>query len=363
MNKRVLPKYAYLCVVAFALVTGLWLFIKYAIGALLPLLSALIISSFIRPLARVLGKRSRASAKICGAVLVGIVVFATVYGIICIGIKLVGEMTDFIGSAVAGLEREDNIIKRVIDYANELRERIPIFSKLEDSGGAGLSSEIYNVLLDSARRLAANISAWVTSLAAGFIRALPDFLFSVVVFVLSLFYLTMDYDGVKCGIKKLIPEAYYTKASRICGGVAGAVSGYIRAYFVLMLLTFSELLLGFVILRIKYSFFLAFIIAFIDILPVLGVGTVLVPWAVMLFMSGSSGKAVGLLILFGIMYVVRQFSEPRLIGRFMGLHPLLTLSAAYVGYSFFGIAGMIISPVILYIVKLVVAESSEVSGK
>ena len=137
------------------------------------------------------------------------------------------------------------------------------------------------------------------------------------------------------------------------------MSGYIRAYLVLMLLTFGELFLGFAILRIKYSFFLAFIVAIIDVLPVFGVGTVLIPWAVILFINGHTGKAVGLLVLFGIMYVVRQFSEPRLIGRFMGLHPLLTLSTAYLGYTFFGITGMIISPIILYVVKLVVAESSE----
>ena len=360
MVKRSVSKYAGICIIVITITLSLWLTLKYALGALLPLITALLISSGIRPIAGTIGKKSRASTKICGAILVSLVVFAAVYGLICLGIKLIQEMTDFLGSTITGLEREDNMIRRVIDFFEGLRDKIPLFSKLEDSGKAGLSDEIYKVLIASARKAAAGLSEWVTAFAAGFIKALPDFIFSVVVFVISLFYLTMDYEGVKAGVKKLVPEVYYDKVRRICGGVAGAVSGYIRAYLILMLLTFGELFFGFVVLRVKYSFFLAFIVAFIDILPVFGVGTVLIPWSVILFMNGSTGKAVGMLVLFGIMYIVRQFSEPRLIGRFMGLHPLLTLSAAYAGYSFFGITGMIISPVILYIVKLTVAESSEV---
>lgn len=360
MRKSNISDYAALCIVILSSLIGLWLFLKYAAEAILPLASALLISSFIRPIAGTLGKKSRASTKICGGILVSLVVFAAIYGIFCLGIKLTREMMEFITGTLEGLEREDNLIRRVIDIFEGLRDKIPILAKLENSGNVGLSDEIYSVLLASAKRAAAELSDHVTAFATGFIKAMPDFIFSVVVFVISLFYLTMDFGGVKEGVKKLVPEAYLGKFQSICGGVASAVSGYIRAYLVLLLLTFGELFLGFAILRIKYSFFLAFIVAIIDVLPVFGVGTVLIPWAVVLFMNGSTGKAVGLLILFGVMYIVRQFSEPRLIGRFMGIHPLLTLSAAFIGYKFFGIAGMIISPVILYIIKLVISESSNV---
>jgi predicted PurR-regulated permease PerM len=103
-----------------------------------------------------------------------------------------------------------------------------------------------------------------------------------------------------------------------------------------------------------YAFLLAVLIAIIDIFPVLGVGTVLIPWSLVLFLEGNTAVAAGLLILFGLMSWIRQFAEAHLLGKFMGLHPLITLAGGYLGLRFFGFWGMLYTPIIIYVIKITV---------
>ncbi len=353
-NSEKAVKTAALCVIWASLILAIWLFLKYAASALVPVALAALVSSLIRPAAKAFGRKNRKSEKICGAILVTVTVIAVVYGIVKIGDKLVGEMTDFLSLAVHDLEREDNVIRRVVDWFSELKGRIPLFSHLEKNGRSELSNGIYNTFIASLRNLASKASDRATSFAAGIITGLPGFAFSVVVGVFATYYMTMDFDGIRENVKKLIPKSAADKFSHIAGDAGKAISGYLKAYLIILLLTFTELLVGFLIIGVKYAFFIAAITALIDILPVLGTGTVLVPWATVLFIQGDTKKGIGLLVLLAVMYVVRQFAEPRLIGRFMGVHPMLTLCAAYVGFCFFGIIGMIITPLTLYVAKLAV---------
>lgn len=126
---------------------------------------------------------------------------------------------------------------------------------------------------------------------------------------------------------------------------------YLRAYFLLFLLTFAELLIGFMILGTGYAFLLAFMTALLDALPVLGVGTILLPYAIFSFMAGDRSLGFGLLILYGVITLVRQFVEPHLVGKSLGLHPILMLMAFYVGFRLFGVAGIFLGPAAALILK------------
>ena len=357
MNGEKLARYAHASVIAVTAAVGLWYLLRYAVGVILPVAAALIISSILRPAARFLGKHSNGAVRLLGGMLVFLTLFGTAYVLFSIGGKLVGELTSFIGNTVRDLESEDNIIRRAIDFFDGIRERIPLLSKLDRSGRSGISDGIYETILAAARDGAAKISTSVTSFAAGCLFAMPSAIFAVAVSVISMFYMTMDYDGIKKSIRDLLPERLYGRLSQIIGNIVGALSSYLRAYLILMLLTFGELFLGLAILRVKYPFLMALIIAVIDFLPILGVGTVLLPWSALLMIQGDFHRAVGMLILFVIMYIVRQFAEPRLIGGFMGIHPFLTLFAAFVGYRLAGIAGMIFAPILIYLWKLIAAEN------
>ena len=123
-----------------------------------------------------------------------------------------------------------------------------------------------------------------------------------------------------------------------------------------MLITFAVMLVGLVILRQPYALLLALIIAVLDLLPVIGVGTVLVPWSVYELVLGDTGVGIGLLILFAVHTFIRQFAEPKIVGKNLGVHPIVTLSLLYVGYSLFGFVGLLLVPIATVLIEVTVGK-------
>ena len=118
-------------------------------------------------------------------------------------------------------------------------------------------------------------------------------------------------------------------------------------------------MLGFLILRIEYVFLLALVVALLDILPILGVGTVLLPYAVISFLGGNTPLGVGLLILYAVITVIRQTVEPHLVGKSLGLHPILMLFALYAGIRLFGIIGILAGPLLVLLLKALLQKEQE----
>jgi predicted PurR-regulated permease PerM len=111
-------------------------------------------------------------------------------------------------------------------------------------------------------------------------------------------------------------------------------------------ITFAELFVGFLILGVNYSFVLAFLISIIDFLPVFGTGVILLPWGIVLLLMKNYFLGIGILLLLTIMAVVRQVIEPKIVGKSLGVHPILSLVTLYVGFQLFGIVGMIFLPIV-----------------
>jgi len=129
------------------------------------------------------------------------------------------------------------------------------------------------------------------------------------------------------------------------------IGNYIKAYAIILLITFALLLMGFMMLGMKNSLSLAVLVAFVDILPVLGVGIVLIPWAIFSFIVGDTATAVAIALLYAVIAVTRQIIEPHIIGKRTGLHPLVTVIALYIGFNVMGFFGMILFPFIMIIIK------------
>ena len=121
-------------------------------------------------------------------------------------------------------------------------------------------------------------------------------------------------------------------------------------YFVLALITLGELFAGLMILGVKNAFLISLVTAAIDILPVLGVGAVLLPWGILSIVSGNSFLGVGILVLYGIITLARNFLEPKIVGNRTGINPLFILLAMFLGLKLIGAAGIIILPVTLIVV-------------
>lgn len=340
---------------ALALFIMAFLVFRYAVvnalAALIPLLVALAVSALLRPAAEVFSKRTKIPKKVCGGVISVLTVLFVGFISVIITVKLVNELGGFLGGLLSGLEKEDNVLRRLIDFFINLRERIPLFEKLGAAVGPDAADRIYSAATDVLRTSAQSVYSWTASAAGGIVSAFPGAIFAAAVSVAGIYYLTTDRDGVRDSFLSLLPhrarEALKSMRQRMKGGVAG----YLRAYLIIMLVTFCELFVGFLILGFRYSFLIAAAVALIDILPVLGSGTVLWPWASILLISGDVKRGIGLLVLIGVMYVVRQIIEPKLLGKFMGHHPFVTLFSAYLGFTLFGIPGMIAAPIAVFILK------------
>ena len=135
-----------------------------------------------------------------------------------------------------------------------------------------------------------------------------------------------------------------------------------RSYLLILVITFFEMLVGLFLLRAPYPFVMALLIATLDLLPVLGVGSVLIPWGVWSFVVGKTPFGIGLFVLFVFHTVLRQIIEPKIVGKNLGVHPLLTLLFLYVGYSVFGIIGLLLVPVFTVLAQVVVKEMWRDSG-
>ena len=189
-------------------------------------------------------------------------------------------------------------------------------------------------------RAAENLSGSVLPFLGGMIRSLPGLLLSVVVVLIASYYFAIDFRGINSKLMALFPpggQRFLRKSKALLVDTGGR---FLRAYGLLMVITFAELFVAFLILGYRYAFLLAAIIALVDILPVLGTGTVLIPWAVFCMFGGDWAGGIGLLIVYAVVTVARQILEPKIVGRYIGLSPLASLAAMYIGLRLMGFWGL-----------------------
>lgn len=189
----------------------------------------------------------------------------------------------------------------------------------------------------------------VSSFAGAAVRRAPSFLISCIVSVAAGCYIAADFRGLSKFVVGVIGKRTYENCVKIKNILVGSVFKLLKGYAFLMLLTFSELFIGFLVLRVKYALLLSLLIAVIDILPVLGTGTVLIPWGIAELLFENTALGIGLLVLYAVITVIRNFAEPKIIGRQMGINPLFTLLSMFIGIKLLGFAGVIIFPTALIV--------------
>lgn len=318
---------------------------KYLLPPLLPFIVALVISSFIRP-----------AAKWCrrhlglGAAPVSVIMILGLLVLICLliwaaGSRLIEETAKFLVSITENSSSPDSPIYRLTKMIEGIREKLP----LPDEGGGTI--DLYKITTELLNSGTAKISSVLANGAASFIKKLPSAILSSGICFIALFYLTLDYAGASSAVRDFFPSGMGEKLISGYRRVSHALWEYLRAYFLIMLVTFAELYLGFTLLKIEYSLLFAIVIALVDFLPLLGVGTVLIPWGTAALLLGNYRLGIGILVIYAVVCVIRQFIEPKIVGNFIGTHPVVALAGVYAGLKLFGFVGMIAAPIILYLVK------------
>ncbi len=240
--------------------------------------------------------------------------------------KLFGVLTNFISKT------EKNLSRLLLEISPDLSEQIGI------------------IISDLLTNLRHSLTDFFSSFAAKTAAKTPSFIFGGIVSLVASCYIAKDFEGLARFLRGVIGKRKYKNILKIKDILSGSILKLCKGYLLLTAITFSELFIGFLVLKIDYSFLLALLISFVDLLPVFGTGTVLIPWGLIAIISGDNIGGFGIIILYIVITVLRNFLEPKIIGSQIGINPLFTLIAMFAGLKFFGFLGLIIFPVTLIVV-------------
>ena len=156
----------------------------------------------------------------------------------------------------------------------------------------------------------------------------------------------MEQDFIDSLGERIWKENYERGKARI----KSAVTKYVRVYGILFLITFTEAAVGLTLLKQPYTLLLALFISVVDIFPILGVGTVFVPWGIFSLFLENYRLGLGIFILYGIMTIVRQIIGPKLVGESIGIHPVVSLIFMFIGVWMLGAVGAIVAPFVALLI-------------
>jgi sporulation integral membrane protein YtvI len=351
MEKVNFERIAAIVICAAAGILTVFALFKYALWIFLPFLIGIVFGSAVKKPADLIAKKTGMHTGFWGVVFYLLLLFFICLGAFFAVDRLLGELLKLAESLGGGEGTLGEGIEKIADYLSNATEKLPFIKDIRsNSKNEELWETIDSTIEASVKKWITEFASYVPKIAARTVSFLPDFFVSLAVSVISGFFFASG--GVDLSaFERLLPE----KAQRIYRDFkmrfVEAAKKWFRAYMLIMGMTFLELFIGFSVLGVKYSFLCALVGAFIDILPVFGVGTLLVPWAALMLLTGNQFLGVGLLVLWAIISVVRQFTEPKIVGKSLGISPVLTLLATYAGLRLFGVPGMIGAPALVVFIK------------
>lgn len=306
------------------------------IGFFMPFIIGWIISLIASPLVRFLEEKLKIRRKAVSAFVIVAVLAAVILLVYGVGVKLVRETISFINELPVIWENVEAEFIQIGANLEGLFKRLP-----EDA---------QNQLMDFWRGIGSWFSEFIggvgtpTFTAVGnFAKRLPDVFMAVIMTLLSSYFFVAEKAYMADFVKKYVPESVYYRFELIQRSFRNAVGGYFKAQLKIEVWIYILIFVGLLVLKINYAFLIAFGIAFIDLLPVFGAGTVMIPWAVVEILSGEYRLAIGLLIIWCVGQIVRQLIQPKIVGDSIGIDPIPTLFLLYIGYHMAGVMGMILA--------------------
>lgn len=351
-RKRFLINTAYV-----AILLGLYyLFMEYAFWLLFPFMFALFIAMVLQKPINFIVRKTKVKKPLASGLCVFVLLLVAAGIVALIGVKLVSEIRGLINSLLLYatdfpdfLAKAEVTILNFIQFLPDSIEKSAaasisgFFSKLSSSDGFTFDFEMLSAPLSG---------VWSTA------KMVPEIVVALIISIVACFFMTADYDRLVNFAKRQLPESKREAVSITKRTAVSSVGKLARAYALLMLLTFCEMVVGLNVLRLaglyEANFLLAtaVIVAVVDIVPILGTGTILIPWAIYSLLSGSTGLGIGLLVLYVLIYVIRQAVEPKLVASNLGLPPILTLMGMYIGVKLFGFIGLFLVPLSIMFVKI-----------
>lgn len=352
------PRIVFLVDIAYwaVIIAIIFLVFKYFIPLLMPFFLALAFAALVRPLSHYLSRDTKYVTNEKGEkVLVrrkfrmnrtvaGIVSVLLLFAVMGAMLLLLGfQAADGIASLITNIPQfyENSVVPginrmyaRALEYA----------AHMDPSIKEALTSAVPN-LISSVGSFVTNFSAravtWLGSLAT----QLPSFLLNTMICLIATVFISVDFDRIKVFIRKNLPEKPLRIAVNVKNSFLDMVWQFVKSYFIIFIITFLEIGLGLLLIRVGNPFLIALIVAVMDAFPIVGSGLVLIPWSVGSLIAGSYAKGLELLALYIFIAIFRQIIEPRIVGKHVGLRPLVTLICMYAGTKLFGGMGLFALPI------------------
>lgn len=329
-------------------IIGIYLAFKLAVFYM-PFLIAFIISLLIDPLIKFVNKRTSLTRK-TSAILVLLIVSVLVIGLVAWGITvLIQESSKLLQSLNIYIETAYNQIQNLIQNIDFEKLKIP--------------EDVTNVIQNSLKDFIGAVSNWIKSFLTsmmGFLTQIPTIAIYIGITFVAIYFITTDRLYMIDQLEHHLPKEWVKRIGKHMKALITSLGAYLKAEATLILISFIVSLIGLYILKflglnVAYPLLAALGIGFVDALPILGSGTAMIPWAVISAMNGDIKLAIGILIIWIIISVVRQIAEPRIVSHHIGIHPIFTLIAMYTGFKLIGVLGMFIGPIVLIILKNIFA--------
>ena len=182
-----------------------------------------------------------------------------------------------------------------------------------------------------------------------FLTIIPGFLIEFLIYLMALFLISLELPRLKRKLEEYLSDQTKNKLYLVTSQLNKAGIGFIKAQIILSLMTFTMAMIGLTILKVPYTALLSLLIVVVDILPILGTGSVLVPWAVIAILQDNQFLGIGLIVLFLVITIVRRIIEPKVYSSSLGISPLSALISLYIGYKLMGLSGVFLGPVMVIV--------------
>ena len=337
---KVIRKILILVITLFAIYLSFKLALFY-----LPFLVGFIISLLIEPLIKLVKRKTKFTRK-TSAVLVMLCIFSILISGVAFGIvTLISESSNLLQSLNIYIEKIYNQVQKYINNVD--------FDKIE------VSSQVISVIQTSTNDFLSLITKWITNFLTSILQSftsLPILGVYIVITILSTYFICADKLFILDQLEHHFPRIWVRKFGIHLKKLISTLGNYLKAEATLILITFIEILIGLYILKwsglnVGYPLLAALGIAFVDALPILGAGTIMIPWAIISAVNGNITLGIALFVLYVIILVVHQILEPRIVSSHLGIHPIFTLIAMYTGFKLSGLIGLFIGPVVLIILQ------------
>jgi sporulation integral membrane protein YtvI len=209
-------------------------------------------------------------------------------------------------------------------------------------------SSIEKTVENSINTLETFLQSFVQSII-NFLAIIPGFLIEVLIYLVALFMISLELPKLKANLEKFLTDQTKKKVALVTAELSKAGVGFIKAQIILSFMTFVMSFIGLTILNVSYTALLSLLIVIVDILPILGTGSVLVPWAIMAILQGNHFLGIGLIVLFLVITVVRRIVEPKVYSSSLGISPLAALISLYIGFKLLGIFGVFLGPILVIV--------------